>query len=75
MRIQVLILLIWWVTSVQGLGQSKGAIKLSIEPGILLFSDSDNLGLLLNVEPKLKVSEKVFLGLRVGMALNSQKFK
>lgn len=71
---QLIILLLFTVYMPQLVAQKKGMLKLSVEPGILLFSASDNLGLLLNVEPKFKFSEKSFIGLRVGMVLNSQKF-
>jgi len=51
-------------------------IKLRIEPGIILLeTDSDGLGLLLNIEPKIKSSENTVIGLRFGIALNPQNFK
>ncbi|MBL4668369.1 MAG: hypothetical protein HRT73_05085 [Flavobacteriales bacterium] len=55
--------------------QEKNTIKLGIEPGILLFSSSENLGLLFNIEPKLKISKNAFMGLRIGIVLNPQKFE
>ncbi|MBG6133745.1 outer membrane protein W [Aquimarina sp. EL_43] len=55
--------------------QEKSNITFRIEPGILLFSESGNLELLLNVEPKIKISENKVIGLRFGVALNSQKFE
>ena len=55
--------------------QEKNNLKLGIEAGILPLTDSENLGLFLNVEPKLKVSENIFIGLRVGIILNSQSIE
>lgn len=55
--------------------QVKNNIKLGIEPGVLLLSDSENLGLFLNAELKLKSSKNTFIGLRIGFVLNSQAFE
>ena len=48
-------------------------VSLRIEPGVLLANDSENLGLLLNIEPKVKASENTVIGLRFGIAINPQK--
>ena len=48
-------------------------VKLKVEPGVLLETDSENLGLLLNIEPHVKASEKTVIGLRLGIAVNPQK--
>ena len=50
-------------------------VTLRIEPGVLLETDSDNLGLLLNIEPKVKASENTVIGLRFGIAINPQKIR
>jgi len=50
-------------------------LSLRVTPGLLLLSDSDNLGLMLNAEPYFKISERSRLGLRFGVALNSHKFE
>jgi hypothetical protein len=50
-------------------------VALRIETGLLIENNSDNLGLLLNLEPKVKISKNAVIGMRFGMALNSQKFK
>ena len=51
-------------------------VKLGIETGILpLSEDTENLGLFLNVEPKIKVAKNTFLGVRVGLVLNSHFFE
>jgi hypothetical protein len=50
-------------------------VILRIEPGVLLETDSENIGLLLNIEPKVKFSENIIIGLRFGIAVNPQKFK
>lgn len=50
-------------------------VTFRIEPGVLLKTDSDNLGLLLNIEPKVNASENTVIGLRFGIALNPQKIK
>lgn len=55
--------------------QKENNISLRVAPGVLLLSDSENLGLLLNLEPKIKISKNTAIGLRFGVALNSQKFE
>lgn len=50
-------------------------VTLRVEPGVLLETDSDNLGLLLNIEPKVKASENTVIGLRFGIVTNSQKIR
>ncbi len=55
--------------------QEESNLSWRIEPGLLLFSESENLGLLLNVESNIKISDNKVIGLRFGVALNSQKFK
>ena len=50
-------------------------VTFRIESGVLLETDSDNLGLLLNIEPKVKASENIVIGLRFGIAINPQKIK
>lgn len=55
--------------------QEESNIKFRIEPGVLALTASDNLGLLLNVEPRINISENSAIGLRFGVALNSQKYK
>lgn len=55
--------------------QIKSNLKVGIEPGFLLFSDSENLGIFLNAELKLKSSKNIFIGLRIGLTINPQKFE
>ena len=55
--------------------QETHNLSLRIIPGLLLLSDSDNLGLMLNAEPHFKISERSSIGLRFGVALNSHKFE
>lgn len=55
--------------------QEENHIKLRIEPGLVLLNDSENLGLLLNIEPKIKVSENIVIGFRFAVALNTEKIK
>ncbi len=55
--------------------QKGSNIKLTLEGGFLAFSKSENLGFFLNVEPKLKVSENTFIGLRIGATINSQVYE
>ena len=50
-------------------------VKLRIEPGVLLKTESENIGLMLNFEPNLQISHNSVIGLRFGIAVNSQKFK
>jgi hypothetical protein len=72
-QILLIILLLFALPNVHA--QENSIMKLGIEPGFLLFSDSDNLGIFINVEPKLKFSEKALIGMRFGFALNAQKFE
>lgn len=55
--------------------QIKNSKKLTIETGFPLFSESDHLSLFIYVEPKLKVSKNAYLGLRIGLSINTQKFE
>lgn len=55
--------------------QVKNNMKLRIEPGFLILSESENFGLFLNVEPTLKVLQHAYMGVRFGVTLNSQKFE
>lgn len=55
--------------------QEKNNIKLGLETGFLLISESENLGLFINIEPKIRVSESAFIGLRSGITLNSHVFE
>ncbi|WP_133067191.1 hypothetical protein [Flagellimonas pacifica] len=50
-------------------------MKLRIEPGVLLKTKSENIGLMLNVEPKIEISYNSVIGLRFGISVNSQKFE
>lgn len=54
--------------------QEENNISLRVAPGILIFSDIENLGLLLTVEPNIKISKNTIIGLRFGVSINSQKF-
>lgn len=56
-------------------GQETHDLNLRVIPGLLLLSDSDNIGLMLNAEPYFKISERSRIGLRFGVALNSHKFE
>lgn len=55
--------------------QEENNIKLRIEPGLLINTASENLGLLLNIEPHIKISNNKLIGFRFGIALNTAKFK
>lgn len=55
--------------------QDRSTIKLGIEPGIPIKTHSENLGLLLNVEPTIEISTNSTIGLRFGLALNAQNFE
>ena len=59
--------------SVWFLGNSQ--TKLRVEPGLLIKTQSENLGLSFNVEPHLEVSTRSVIGLRFGIAVNSQEFE
>lgn len=51
--------------------QLNDNFKLGVEMGILDLSNSEKLGLFLNIEPKLKVSKNAFMGLRIAASINS----
>ncbi len=55
--------------------QEGDKLRLALEPGFLLFSASKNLGFFVNAEPKLKVANNTYLGLRVALVVNQQKFE
>ncbi|MBP2831774.1 hypothetical protein J8281_06190 [Aquimarina sp. U1-2] len=55
--------------------QINAQVQLRLEPGVLLETGSDNLGLLLNIEPKVKSSTRSVIGLRFGIAINPHKFE
>ena len=73
-RMLSIITLLCCVINIQAQGASN--IKLGIETGILpLSKDSENLGFFFNVEPKIKVIDNIFIGLRIGVTLNSHAFE
>lgn len=50
--------------------------RILIEAGVLpVSSDSENLEFFINIEPKVKVVENIFIGLRFGVALNTNLFE
>lgn len=56
-------------------GQGESNIKVSVKTGILIRTgDYENISILLNVEPKVKVLDNTYFGLRIGVALNSYRF-
>ncbi len=55
--------------------QEKDNLKLVIEAGGLPISASENIGLFLNVEPKLRASENTFIGLRIGIVINAHSIE
>ena len=63
------------LTLLFGLTNLSAQVKLRIEPGFLQKTESDNLGLMLNVEPNIQISKNSVIGLRFGLALNPQKFE
>ena len=52
--------------------QDWGNVRVGAEMGFPITTDSDNLGLLFGLEPKLKVLDRAYLGLRSAVAINSQ---
>lgn len=54
---------------------ANAQVTIRIEPGVLLKTDSENLGLLFNIEPKVKTSKNTAIGLRFGVAINPQKIR
>jgi len=71
---RTIILLILSIILIPLKAQIRDNLKLELEVGFPIRTDSDNFGLLLNVEPKLKVAEHVFVGMRIAMAMNTQSF-
>lgn len=57
------------------MAQSKAEMKLAIETGLPLFTESENFGFFLYAEPKLKSSKNTFIGLRIGISVNTQKIE
>lgn len=56
--------------------QLNGNVKMGVEAGVILTAaNPNNLSLLFNIEPKVKVVNNTFIGLRFGMALNSGRFE
>jgi len=56
--------------------QEKDNTKLAIEIGPLLSEGNvENLSFFFNVEPKVKVVENVFVGLRFGVVVNATRFE
>lgn len=50
--------------------------KLVIEAGFLPLSENSyNLGLLFNIEPKIKIGANTFIGLKFGLTVNSHVFE
>jgi len=57
-------------------GQEKSNRKLGIETGFVLSqSDSEGLGLLFNIDPKVKIAENVFAGVRFGFTMNVNTYE
>lgn len=52
--------------------QEASNVKLEIGVGFPIGTSSDNFGILAHMEPKLKVSNKAFIGMRMAIAINSQ---
>ncbi|MEP1116524.1 hypothetical protein [Ekhidna sp.] len=50
-------------------------MNLAIEAGFIPFSSSENIGLFLNVEPQVKVSNNTLVGLRIAVTINSQTYE
>jgi hypothetical protein len=55
--------------------QEWNTMKLGVEIGFPIGTASENLSLLFNLEPKLKVSKTISMGIRLAIAVNSQTFK
>jgi len=58
-----------------GVSQINAQVKFRIEPGLLLKTESENIGVLCNLEPHIAISKNNVIGLRFGVALNAQKFE
>lgn len=58
-----------------GLSHLSAQVKLRIEPGLLQKIESENLGLILNLEPNIQIAMNSSIGLRAGLALNPHKFE
>lgn len=52
--------------------QEKNKVTLGIETGLLISPNLENLGLLLNLEPKFRVGENSSIGLRLSIGVNSR---
>ena len=57
------------------LSNLSAQVKFRLEPGVLLKTESENLGLLFNIEPNIDIAKNSVIGLRFGVSINSQKFE
>ncbi|WP_422858235.1 hypothetical protein ACOKFD_12540 [Flagellimonas sp. S174] len=55
--------------------QEDNRLKVRLDAGVPVGVTSENLGLLLSVEPKIGVSNSMVIGLKFGVALNAQEFE
>ncbi|MFK7770807.1 MAG: hypothetical protein AB8F94_01665 [Saprospiraceae bacterium] len=72
----ILLSLISWFNLFNLNAQKETSIKLKIETGILWDAVEGKIylsGFFFNIEPKLKTSKKIFIGLRFGAAFNTQR--
>ena len=58
-----------------GLCNLNAQVQFRIEPGVLLKTESENIGILFNIEPNIDISKNSVIGLRFGVSINSQKFE
>jgi len=71
-----IVLLIILAISVYHLNaQEKNKLTVTLETGLLISPDFENLGLVLQLEPKLKINANSVIGLRYGFAINSRAIK
>ncbi|WP_430410394.1 hypothetical protein [Kordia sp.] len=63
------------ITLLFGFYNLNAQVKFRIEPGFLLKTESENLGLMFNIEPNIEISNNCVIGLRFGLALNPQKIE
>lgn len=74
-KILPLSIILCYVIDCQSQKNHPDQFRIGLEVGFPIATPSDNLGLLFNLEPQLKVSNNLFMGLRFAAAINTQGFK
>lgn len=55
--------------------QINDNVRLDVEPEFMVLTDFNNGGVFLNIEPKVKIAQNTYAGLRIGIVSYTQEFK